>query len=374
MIFFPTQSSILGSTSLLFLLAFTPLKAETDVEYQVRIENAPLAKLPPESIIREGVSGGLSHGALLQIGGADSNGRCLPLAMVLQLPAGTNEGTQWKKESLKEGEGRAWAATVQHGDEVIAIGGLVDGIPSPRVTAYQWNGHSLQSRELAPLPSPVVGAGAAMVGETIHVVGGLSSPESRQPRRDVLMLDLAAGGKNWTALPILPGMGKVLPMVAGQYDVLEVIGGRTSDGKGGFNASRDVLIYRSKPAEGTTLKGWSHGADLPVAMAGGTAAPSGQAHTIIFGADTTPSVTNPISLTAGTDSPTLLFHVVTDAWVKAGTSLKSLHPSLAKTEEGLMILFGGKGSTDILRATTPRTTRNLNWADYLMILFYFFFH
>ena len=373
MIFFQTPSRIFGSTAFLFLLAFTTLKAQTNVEYQVRIENAQLAQLPSKSIIREGSLGGLSHGALLQIGGEDSNGRCLPVGMVLQLPSGTNEGTQWKEESLKEGEGRAWAATVQHGDEIIAVGGLIDGIPSPRVTAYQWNGHSIQTRELTPLPSPVVGAGAAMLGETIHVVGGLSSVESREPRRDVLVLDLAAGGKNWTTLPALPGMGKVLPMVAGQYDLLEVIGGRTSDGKGGFEASRDVLIYRSKPAEGTTLKGWSHGADLPVAMAGGMAAPSGQAHTIIFGADTTPSVKNPIALTEGSDSPTLLFHVVTDAWVKAGTSLKSLHPSLAKTEDGLMILFGGKGSSDILRATTPRTTRNLNWADYLMILFYFLF-
>jgi SSS family transporter len=373
MFLFPTQSRVLGSTALLFLTAFTTLKAQTNVDNQVRIEIAPLAKLPPDSIIREGSSGGLSGGALVQIGGKDSNGRCLPLAMVLQLPSGTNESSQWKQEDLKEGEGRAWAATIQHGDEVIAVGGLVDGVPSSRVTAFQWNGHALQSRELTPLPSPVVGAGAAMVGETIHVVGGLSSPESWEPRRDVLVLDLAAGGKNWTALPSLPGMGKVLPMVTGQYDLLEVIGGRTSDGKGGFKASRDVLIYRSKPAEGTTLKGWSHGADIPVAMAGGQAAPSGQAHTIIFGADTTPSVTNPIALTEGSDSPTLLFHVVTDAWVKAGTSLKSLHPSLAKTKDGLMILFGGKGSSDILRATTPRTTRNLNWADYLMILFYFLF-
>ena len=162
-------------------------------------------------------------------------------------------------------------------------------------------------------------------------------------------------------------------MVIAQYDILEVIGGRTPDGHGKFAASKEVHFFRTKPAEGTTLVGWSRAADSPVAMAGGKAAPSGQAHTIVFGADTTPVTENPLSLDATHSSPTLLFHAVTDSWIEAGRVLSFLNPSLAKNPDGSLILFGAKGMTHPLKVTTPRTTRNLNWADYLMILIYFFF-
>ena len=359
-------------SALLLLIASVPLIAQTNVESQVKITEAPLPTPPPESGTRSGASGGISGGSLIQIGGLDPDGKTVREALILSLTGETNGRTSsWKKEPLNEG--RAWGATAQHGNEVIIAGGLIDGAPSSKVTAVTWDGNHLVFRDLPSLPSPLLGAGAGMIGDKVYVVGGVTSASSKEPLRNVLSLDLAAPNSSWKELPPLPGSGKVLPMVTGQYDLLEVIGGRISDGKGAFIASKDVLIYRSKPAEGTTLIGWSRLADIPVAMAAGKAAPSGQAHTFVFGADTTPSVASPLSLNPSSESPTLLFHAVTDAWVTAGAPLKFLNPSLARNSDGTMFLFGGKGMKTPLQVSTLRTARNLNWLDYLMILFYFCF-
>ena len=361
------------SLSALLLLPLTAYHLHaTDVldkaDAQVRIEQSTLPSPPPEIASLTGIQGGTSSGGLLELGGMDKDGNCVPEAFVL--PMG-EKGASWKKIPFPGG--RAWGATAQHGNDLILAGGLVDGVPSSRVTVINWNGTKLESRELPPLPFSLVGAGAAIVGEKLHVVGGTSSLSSPQARRDVLILDLSNEKSVWSRLPDLPGSGTILPLVTSQYDLLEVIGGRSPDGNGGFIPTKNVLLYRNKPAEGTTLTGWSHGADLPIALAAGKAAPTGQAHTFVFGADTTPSVIDPLVLNPANESPTLLFHVVTDAWVKAGTPLKVLNPSLAKSSDGSLLLFGGKGDSNILQVSTPRTARNLNWADYLMILFYFCF-
>jgi solute:Na+ symporter, SSS family len=361
----------LASVTALLLLIFgiAPVMAEDSGNAQVKIlpsTNLPSLSQSDSKIL--GASGGISSGNLVRIGGAAEGGTFVPSVEILDLKSG-NAG--WKTLPLPGG--RVWAATVQHGDEILLAGGLIDGKPSDKVTALSIKDGQLQLRDLPALPSPLVGAGAAMIGEKFHVVGGLSATASNGISRDVLVLDLSASTPTWTKLPQLPGEGKVLPVVTGQYDLLEVIGGRTADGHGGFPASRDVLLYRSKPAEGTTKIGWDKASDAPVALAGGKAVPTGQAHTIVFGVDTTPLASSPLAINTNTSSPALLFHAVTDAWTQVGSPLGSINPSLAKTVDGALYLFGGTGSGNILQVTTPRSSRSLNWADYLMILFYFFF-
>jgi SSS family transporter len=335
---------------------------------QVVVSETKLATIPEGAAARIGAAGGLSGGALLEVGGVDGNGK--PVAEALVLPASGGTNTSWRKLPLPES--RAWAASAQSGDELILAGGIAGGSPTTKVTAYRWDGTNITTRELAPLPSPLIGAGAAVLGGKLHVAGGINSANAREASHDVLILDLSSADSQWRHLPPMPGSGKVLPMVVAQYDILEIIGGRSADGHGRFIASKEVLFYRPKPAEGTTFVGWSRASDSPVAMAAGQAAPSGQAHTIIFGADTTPVTDNPLSLGAN-PSPTFLFHAVTDAWVEAGVALSFLNPSLAKNPDGSLILFGAKGMTRPVQATMPRTTRNLNWSDYLMILLYFIF-
>lgn len=357
--------------SVITLLGFTPVTyANPEIlteQSQVRISEALHPSPPAVSSKRIGSSGGLSGNALIEIGGIDTQNHLVAEALILPL----SKDSKWIKVPFVEG--RAWAATAQHGDELIVAGGVLSGGATTRVTRVQWRDGKLAPSELPPLPQPIVGAGAAIIGETLYVVGGMVSMDSKVALRDVYTLNLTTPDAGWKSIDPLPGEGKILPMVTGQYELLEVIGGRTPDSHGKFSSSKDVLLYRRKAAEGMTLTGWSRAADLPLPLAAGRAIPSGQAHTIILGADTTPAVTDPFSLNITSGSPTLLFHAVTDAWVKAAGDQGFLNPSFAKDQNGSFLLFGGKGMNHPLQLTTPRTSRNLNWVDYVMILFYFLF-
>ena len=345
---------------------------------------APSTSFPaPPSAERSGQSGGVMGEHLVLLGGVDSQGQIVKEALILPLLTGAH----WKSLPLEEG--RAWAASAisSHHDLILA-GGLLSSGPTAKVTRVSLDGEKLAFSDLPPLPKPLAGAGAAIIGEKLYVVGGISSTNasevlqggsqqaqsgSQPALSDFLVLDLAHPEQGWSALAPLPGAGKLLPMVASQYDMIEVIGGREAHDGSHYPASKEVWTYRYKPAEGTTTTGWAKGADLPEPLAGGTAIPSGQAHILILGADSTPEAVTPFFLSESNLSPTLLFHVVTDAWNVAGPALSLHAPACGHDSSGKLFVFGGKGLHDLLQVTIPRTARNLNWVDYLMILFYFSF-
>ena len=347
--------------------------AEQTEHAQVEITKASQPASPSSSSGRSGISGGISGNALIELGGVDEHGLLVKEALVLPLTKQA-DGSPSKWLSLPISDAQAWAATAQHGDELILAGGLLNGAPSAKVSRITWKDGKFDNRDLPPLPKPVIGAGAAIVCEKLYVVGGMHAEGSREVLRDVMLLDLTHPESGWKAIEPLPGMGKILPMVTGQYDMLQVIGGREFHANSGYAPSREVWIYRYKPSEGTTTTGWSKGSDLPLPLAGGTAIPSGQAHIIVMGGDSTPLNSNPFILQGNNPSPTLLFHIVTDAWIPAGKALSrqgALYGHDAAT--GALLVFGGNGPRDVLQVTIPRTARNMNWVDYLMILLYFTF-
>lgn len=348
------------------LLSLTSASQAQESAGSAQVVIAPSTSFPaPLSAERSGQSGGVIGNNLVLLGGADAHGQIVKEALILPL----STGAHWKSLPLEEG--RAWAASAisSHHDLILA-GGLLSSGPTAKVTRVSLDGEKLAFSDLPPLPKPLAGAGAAIIGEKLYVVGGISSTNAS---RDFLMLDLAHPNQGWTTLAPLPGAGKVLPMVASQYDMIEVIGGREARDASHYPASKEVWTYRYKPAEGTTTTGWAKGADLPEPLAGGTAISSGQAHILILGADSTPEAVTPFFLPESDLSPTLLFHVVTDAWNPAGQPVVFHGAVSGKDAEGKLFVFGGKGLHDLLQVTIPRTARNLNWVDYLMILFYFAF-
>lgn len=350
---------------------------------QIAIGKSTLPPPSRQSALIRGASSGRIGESLIRIGGVNDKGEILNEAEILPLAGGspvngvndTNKASpSWKIMPLQNGEGRAWAATAQHGDELILVGGLAKEGPSDRVTQVGWSGDHLVTSQLPPLPRPLLGAGAAILGEKLYVVGGVTSSESSnklpEPLRDFLVLDLANPADGWKELDPLPGSGRVLPMVTAQYDLIEVIGGRLPS-EGGFRTTKEVWTHRFKPTEGTTTKGWHRIADLPLPLAGGIAIPSGQAHTILFAADASPETSAPLALSYGVESPTLLYHAVTDVWNHAGPSTSLRGGACTRDTQGNLLLFGGMGSREPLSVTMPRTTRSLSPLDYLMIGIYF---
>ena len=364
----PSSSNRLSLTLPLIIALLLPAVALADATSQpsqvsiIKSTNIP----SPPSADRMGSSGGMLGDHLLLLGGSHDGGVIINEALILP-----PNGTEWKHLPLQDG--RAWAASAVHQNTLILAGGLLANGPTARVTRVSLDGEKLVFTELPPLPKPLAGAGAAIAGEKLYVVGGITSANDQQASREMLSLDLAHPDQGWKQLAPLPASGKVLPMVTGHYDMVEVIGGRETANGTNFTPSKEVWIYRYKPSEGTTSTGWSRSADLPTALAGATAIPSGQAHILVVGGDSSSVKGTPFAFSESPNSPTLLFHIVTDAWIPAGQPL-SLHGSAyGRDTAGNLIIFGGQGLHDLLQVSIPRTARNLNWVDYLMIAIYFLF-
>ena len=112
---------------------------------------------------------------------------------------------------------------------------------------------------VVPLPKPLAGLGAAVVGDTIYVVGGRSGPTPGvgQPSNDVYRLDLSTG--QWADGPDIVVAGVPYPRMDIQATVatgsqLYVFGGTL-----GFNEPSEATVL----ALDTTAGEWSRVADMP---------------------------------------------------------------------------------------------------------------
>lgn len=261
------------------------------------------------------------------------------------------------------------------GDTLIVIGGVNGrGVPVSDVTRLRWSEGKLVSTPLPSLPHPLVGAGAAVVGNTLLVIGGMLSVDADHAEAALWALDLNRSAAAWRELEPLPGPGRVLPIVAAQYDVLHVFGGRTiavAAGRRSAHALAETWIYRLDPLESTTQRGWQRRASAPQPLAGGAAVPTGQAQVLLVGGDPEPSPASVLALTAHGPQPVRLYHTETDAWVDAGVAWAAVGPVAAALPAGGMVIAGGTGSHEVGKLAGVRTVRNLAVIDYVVIAAYF---
>ena len=270
---------------------------------------------------------------------------------------------------------RAWGAVAQGTDEMFAVGGVQDGQVSSAVDRLRWENGELRHTPVQPLPVPLAGAGAALIGQKLYVVGGLRSLDATQAENSLYVLDLAAPTPHWSQLESLPGAGRFLPAVTAQYDFLQVFGGRevvVADGSRAYRATAEVWFYRAVPLEATMRRGWLAAAPVPTPIAAAAAVPTGQAHVYVLGGDETPLTTTPFALDfSPTARPVRLFHVLTDAWVNTGVSLPGVRPAAVRGPDAATLVFAGKGTPAVAEFTAIRRVRDLAWIDYLVIFGYF---
>jgi solute:Na+ symporter, SSS family len=326
------------------------------------------SELPPLNIDWNGASVGFSGGEWVVLGGWDSALQRSREEAWLAAAEGKNGG--WRQIAIPGAP--AFAALAQDEAGFICAGGLGERVPVATVRRYTVKNGQLAEEKLPDLPVPLAGAGAAVLKGTLYVVGGVTgSFDAVQAEAGAYRLDLKKPEAGWKTLPPLPGVGKVRPTVVSQYGVVQVFGGYVA-GPGGWVASPEVRIFRPLPLEGTMKSGWSEGQPMPVALAGGSAVPVGQAQTLVAGG-AEGAAASWMRADAAAAGPIRLYHQVTDVWAETAVGVERSSARLLAAPGGSILMLGGLSDGSPVEISPIRSVRNLNWLDYLFIVAYFVF-
>ena len=288
----------------------------------------------------------------------------------------TRPQEQWNNSGVAVA---AWSACAQWNDTVISAGGLLDGKPVATVASLRIAGGKLSLSHLPALPMALAGAGAAIIGQTLYVFGGISSLEPVVEENGLWKLDLGRPGARWEAGPPLPAGGRAFFAATAQYDILCVFGGVVAQGAGRLGVSKQAWAYRPEPLEGTRDFGWKRWSDLPEPRAGALAIPLGQASVMVLGGASRLESTTLLAAANLTEpdalAPPLLFHTLTDAWCDFDRPVGLASPIAVKNGRDVLVLggatSGGKTVTLAREIQIPRSVRNLAWIDYVFIGAYF---
>lgn len=261
---------------------------------------------------------------------------------------------------------RAYGACVSTKDGVVCMGGVDSKQAYADVFLLSWDASAktLKQTELPSLPEPSNGGGAAMVGETIYMVGGMTGTGLDSASRNFWSLDMSLYGDAskkeafvWREVLPWPGPERAMSVVVSQHNgfdqCLYVMSGRR-ELKLGENdpeailaegekllplrdvyefcpARYDGLAYNAKTNEykgvGQTSEPWRKRADAPFSFMAGTGAALGQSHIIILaGADGSNlrevfgrrKIAMKDYDHPGFTKRSLAYHTITDTWVEAG--------------------------------------------------------
>lgn len=153
-------------------------------------------------------------------------------------------------QEIASGQPLQGLGMVAYGGRIILVGGFTalndegeeQNLHSQSsVTAF--DPETNQWSELPPLPEARSSHDAALVGDTLYVVGGwnMSGPKQTTWHTTAWSMDLSAESPQWKALPQPPFIRRALATIA-HDDKLFVIGGMNE--KGG--PTRDVVVYDPK--------------------------------------------------------------------------------------------------------------------------------
>ena len=210
------------------------------------------SELPPLPTPVSGHFAGESHGALITIGGAHfpvplfegGTKKWLPDVNVL-VPG----SPLWMAVSPLQ-KPLAYGAAVSDGKSLVCIGGGDEKSHTNGVFRLEWVGNSLRRTELPPLPKTCAFMSAALLNDTIYVVGGQQAPNSTTALQNLWALTLKSKKARWQELEPLPAAGRILPVVAAQSGALYVFSGASlaanAEGKAVRTYLKDAWCYQAK--------------------------------------------------------------------------------------------------------------------------------
>lgn len=283
-----------------------------------------LAPLPD----RVGVAGpfaGITGNALLVVGGANFPDRAPweggARAWSDRIFVLTSPGGAWRELDERLPRARAYGVALSGPEGLYCLGGADAEAHYTEAFILRWTGERLEREALPPLPAPCAYACGAILGDTLYVAGGRSTPSSTGTLRTFWALPLGkTGPRDWQELPAWPGRPRMLAVAAvqdGQFFLcsgVDLVEG--PDGAPLREYLSDVWSYRPGV-------GWQAAASVPqpVAAAPSPAPSVGQFHFLVLGGDDgalAPRVAELREQHPGFSDRVLAYHTITDTWTELG--------------------------------------------------------
>lgn len=365
------------------VLGLMILSLFTEAMAQDNADRTSFRRLPDLPQASGGQMAGVSNNTLLVIGGSYfkvpvwDGGQKLWLDTILALEPNAKE---WKLAGRLD-HALGYGAAVSVDDGVIVVGGSDGTRHYADVFRLRWKQGKLEKTALPALPQAAANVGAAVIGKTIYVVGGQSTPTATAAMKTLLALDLSEREPQWKVLEPLPGAARILPVVAAQGGTLYVISGAEilagADGKAARRYLNDGWKYRSGKA-GEAGAGWSRIADAPRGVVAAPALAYGQSHLLVFSGDDGANAERIFELRdnhPGFSRDVLAYHTITDTWTKAGGVPESLVTTAAVKWGDAMVIAGGEDrpghrSAGVWRGTLKANKTPFGAINYLILIGY----
>jgi solute:Na+ symporter, SSS family len=272
---------------------------------------------------------------------------------------------------------RGYGVSVTIPGGVLCIGGSDAERHHPECFLLTWETGTLKSRPYPPLPLPLAEMTGALLGRTVHLVGGIREPGAMAAEKLHLMLDLDASDRGWRQ-ENFPGEARILAVAAVQQDAFFVISGASlaagADTKPVRTYLRDAWCYH--PATG-----WERIPDMPrPAVAAPSPAPSpGGSHILVIGGDDGSRVGfQPASAHPGFPRSILAYDTITRTWAEHGEVPGQWHASVTAPTvlwHGSVVIPSGEirpaTRTPKVLAMTPAPTRSaFGWLNWTVVAVY----
>jgi len=345
-----------------WLLVMVPSVVSIDAKAMEVLNWSVLAELPPAEAktVQPGLAGafcGIHNDALIIAGGANF------------APPVWDSPKVWHDDIyvlIKESDGStggdvsyrwitgfklerplAYGACVSSKYGAVCIGGSDSERTYSQVFLLQWDaGKKAVTRTSLPsLPDTSACSSAAMIGDTVYVVGGTTGPGPETATKNFWSLDMSRfndpGSFQWKPVLPWPGPSRAFAVAAAQHngttDCLYVMSGRRINTEDENHSQVQFLtdVYEFSPAlyepanynpQTDTYTGpvspWRKRRDVPRCVMAGTAMNVGQSHIVVLGGDDGSLYDKADELKdehPGFPREALMYHTITDTWTIAGS-------------------------------------------------------
>ncbi|MGL4943034.1 MAG: sodium:solute symporter family transporter [Thermoguttaceae bacterium] len=176
----------------------------------------------------------------------------------------------------------AYAACVSTADGVVCVGGENADGKSADVLRLAWQPKTreLVITQLPPLPTPRTNAAAAIVNQTLYVIGGETKDG---PTDSVVSLDLTRPDAAWRDQPSLPqpvSHAVAITQSDGYETKLYLFGGRAKK-----TDAEQTEFFSTTYSYSPKSNQWTRCADIPVPFSAGCGVATGYSSVLLFGGD-----------------------------------------------------------------------------------------